>query len=260
MAIYRQIQTSFWFDLFVLGLTPEEKYFYFYIMTNPSSTQCGIFEFSIMKAALETGYNIETIKKLIKKFIEYEKILYSEETGEIIILNWMKYNFINSRNTILCMNKEIKRVKNKELVKKLYDACIALEYDVASIFKGINVERAEILKNKFENSPLEGPCKDLGEEQTKEETDIKEESLNKQNIIADKSQEEKVVERFTKDVKGDDDKSLNKIILVLNEKMKNSTEEDIEIIREFTKEFEEEIIIRAIYEAAERKAIHPAYI
>ena len=32
MAKYRQLHTDFWNDGFVLDLTPEEKYFYIYLM------------------------------------------------------------------------------------------------------------------------------------------------------------------------------------------------------------------------------------
>ena len=108
MAIYRQIQTLFWQDGFVSELTPEEKYFYFYLLTNSRTTQCGIFELNKRIVEAETGYNRETIEKLIKRFEEYGKIIYCKETREIIILNWIKYNFINSRNTICCINKELK--------------------------------------------------------------------------------------------------------------------------------------------------------
>lgn len=34
MAVYRHIHIDYWQDGFVLDLTPEEKYFYIYLMTN----------------------------------------------------------------------------------------------------------------------------------------------------------------------------------------------------------------------------------
>ena len=57
MAVYRQIQTTFWQDDFVLSLTPEEKYFYIYLFTNSKTKQCGIYELPIKVAEMETGYN-----------------------------------------------------------------------------------------------------------------------------------------------------------------------------------------------------------
>ena len=63
MAVYRQIQVSFWQDTFVLDLTPEEKYFYLYLMTNSKTRQCGVYEVSRRVMELETGYNRETVEK-----------------------------------------------------------------------------------------------------------------------------------------------------------------------------------------------------
>ena len=47
MAKYRQLHTTFWNDSLILDLTPEQKYFYIYLLTNPNVTQCGIYEISI---------------------------------------------------------------------------------------------------------------------------------------------------------------------------------------------------------------------
>ena len=44
MAVYRHIHIEYWQDGFVLDLTPEEKYFYIYLMTNSKTSQCGIYE------------------------------------------------------------------------------------------------------------------------------------------------------------------------------------------------------------------------
>ncbi len=57
MAKYRQLYTEFWSDSFVLELTPEEKYFYLYLISNCKTTQCGIYEISKRIIETETGYN-----------------------------------------------------------------------------------------------------------------------------------------------------------------------------------------------------------
>ncbi|WP_434291381.1 DnaD domain protein [Clostridium botulinum] len=120
MAKYRQLYTEFWKDGFVVELEPEEKYFYLYLLTNANTSQCGIYELPKKIIENETGYNKETVDNLIKKFEEYKKIIYSEETKEIIILNWFKYNEPNNINAIKCVNKELKKIKNRNFVKELY--------------------------------------------------------------------------------------------------------------------------------------------
>lgn len=117
MAIYRQIQTTFWQDAFVLSLTPEEKYFYIYLMTNSKTKQCGIYELPLQIAQIETGYNRETVIKLIQKFIEFGKVAFDWETSEIALKNWMKYNPDNNPKIAKCVKKELGQVKNERLIE-----------------------------------------------------------------------------------------------------------------------------------------------
>ena len=114
MAKYRQVHVSFWQDTFVLDLTPEEKYFYLYLMTNTRSSACGIYEIPKKIMEIETGYPQKTVDNLIHRFINYGKIKYSQETSEVFILNWLKYNDIKSINTQKCIEKEISQIKSEE--------------------------------------------------------------------------------------------------------------------------------------------------
>jgi hypothetical protein len=120
MAVYRQIQTSFWQDDFVLNLTPEEKYFYLYLLTNSKTKQCGIYQLPMPIIIIETGYNQETVDKLLRRFIEYGKILYNAKTHEIGIVNWLKYNPMESPKTKACVIKELKEIKDRSLIDKIY--------------------------------------------------------------------------------------------------------------------------------------------
>ncbi|WP_231597694.1 hypothetical protein [Bacillus sp. SA1-12] len=44
MAKYRMVRTEFWRDSIALDeMTPEDKYFYLYLLTNPKTTQIGIY-------------------------------------------------------------------------------------------------------------------------------------------------------------------------------------------------------------------------
>lgn len=111
MAKYRQVYSSFWEDPDMLELTPEEKYFFLWLLTNPHTTQCGVFTVSMKHIEFETGYNRETVEKLVKRFIEYGKIDYSGETREILIVNWLRYNYIGSPKVESCILSELKLIK-----------------------------------------------------------------------------------------------------------------------------------------------------
>jgi hypothetical protein len=120
MAIYRQIYTTFWQDEFVLSLTPEEKYFYLYLITNSKTTMCGIYEITIKIMEFETGYNRETVEKLIEKFEIYKKIIYSRASKEMCIINWAKYNINRSPKVQTALNSGLQAVKDKTLIPYLY--------------------------------------------------------------------------------------------------------------------------------------------
>ncbi|MBW9152868.1 DnaD domain protein [Clostridium estertheticum] len=139
MAKYRQIYTEFWSDAFVLELDSQEKLFYLYLLTNTKSTQCGIYELSPRLISLETGYDKVLVVELLKKFCDYKKILYCQETNEIMVLNWIKYNFPNNVNVIACIKKEAQKIKSKVLLKILYEKYEAAGLDVNNIFKGLVV-------------------------------------------------------------------------------------------------------------------------
>ena len=99
MAKYRSIQTSFWSDAKVVDdFSPEDRYFYLYLLTNEKSNQLGCYELSIKQMCRDTGYNEETIKKLIVRFQEILKVIYYDfETKEIFIRS---YPYHISRNSI----------------------------------------------------------------------------------------------------------------------------------------------------------------
>src|SRR5210317_564701 len=107
MATYRHVQTGFWQDPFVLDLTPEEKYFYIYLLTNSKTRQCGCYEIPMKVIELETGYNRETVEKLIDRFVDYERIKYSIPNKEVLLLNWFKYNGSKSPKVLKCIEKEL---------------------------------------------------------------------------------------------------------------------------------------------------------
>ena len=130
MAVYRNVQVNFWQDDFVLDLTPEERYFYVYLLTCSKTTQCGIFPFPKRLAEIETGYNRETVDKLVQRFVDYGKILYDADTRELFVLNWLRYNPVTNTNVEKCVLRELKGVKNKEFVHMFLQKCAEEELNV----------------------------------------------------------------------------------------------------------------------------------
>lgn len=126
MAIYRTIQMSFWTDTKVADdFTPEDRYFYLYLFTNPHTNLAGCYEISIRQMANETGYSKDTVERLIKRFSEIHQVVdYSAEHKEMMLINWHKYNWTKSADFRKALIKEIGNVKThvfKEYLTNLYD-------------------------------------------------------------------------------------------------------------------------------------------
>ena len=123
MALYRQIYAEFWRDAKVIEeMTPDDKLFYLYLLTNPNTTQIGIYGITKKQMAFELGYSLETVNTLFKRFEnELGLIEYDSETREICLVNWGKYNFPRAGKPIEdCVKKELKAVKNTDFIKIIY--------------------------------------------------------------------------------------------------------------------------------------------
>lgn len=123
MAIYRNIQMAFWTDIKVVDdFTPEDKFFYLYLLTNPHTNLCGCYEISVKQMENETGYSRDTVEKLLKRFAEVHKVAYySQDTKELLVLNWHKYNWTASEKFRKPLLKEINSVKNDNFKGYLLD-------------------------------------------------------------------------------------------------------------------------------------------
>jgi len=119
-GLYRQFYSSFWSDPSIIdSFSPEDRYFYMYLITNEHTNLCGIYEISLKQISFDTGYSSETVKALIDRFQGHlKRIRYNPETHEMAILNWAKYNYPEKTtdNRFACIKDELKTVKDKELV------------------------------------------------------------------------------------------------------------------------------------------------
>lgn len=120
MAIYRQIYIKFWNDDAKISdeFTPEDKYFYLYLLTNPHTNLCGCYELSFRAASRETGYNEDTIKRLMERMEKvHHVIVFDQDTREVLIPNWHKYNWTKSKDLIKAVREQASFVKSESFKK-----------------------------------------------------------------------------------------------------------------------------------------------
>jgi len=217
---YRQVHMRFWNDSEIIEMTPEEKYFYLYLLTNPYTTQSGIYEISKKVMAFETGYNVETIEKLIAKFESKGKIKFDPQTNEILIKNWLKYNWNNSPKVIGAVVESLKRVKSSTILKIFWQTIpqsikeTLIEYgygmDTVSIDYPYGMDTiSRIKENKIKEK--ENKIKDISlvdqtdsdesvdsDESTTEESEIDTSSTSESNNRIDKTPYQQIVDLYNR--------------------------------------------------------------
>jgi len=120
--IKRVVDTGFWSDDKVMDFSPEDKYFWLFLLTNEYTTQLGIYYLPIKKAAFDLGYSVETVRVLLDRFEnEYDLIKFSKTTDEVAIKNYLMYSIVKGGKPVLdCLIKEQKSVIDKSLLEFIY--------------------------------------------------------------------------------------------------------------------------------------------
>lgn len=138
MALYRTVSMSFWTDSKILDdFSPEEKYFYLYLFTNPHTNLCGCYELSQTQAANEMGFDKEKVAELTNSLEKtHDVIRYNQKTKEVLLLNWHKYNWTDSAKFRKPLAIEINSIKCSEFhdyLGKIFNGIdrvsIGYEYD-----------------------------------------------------------------------------------------------------------------------------------
>ena len=154
MAYYRNISIYFWTDSKVDDeFTPEDKYFYLYLLTNPHTNICGCYEVSMKQMERETGYNTDSVKRLIARMQETHKVIkYDENTKEVFIINWHKYNWSKSekvKKAVLAVADHIR----SDILKKYVMDTISIHFP-CDIDTTVTTE-AEPVTSNTDNSTTE---------------------------------------------------------------------------------------------------------
>lgn len=118
---------TFWTDSKVSdNFLPEEKYMFLYLLTNPHTNLCGCYEVSRKQIAYEMGYSVQKVNSLLNSLAEkHDVIRYNDQTNEVLLLNWHKYNWTKSEKFRVPLRKEIQKIK-----------CVDFKEYLTEIYKG----------------------------------------------------------------------------------------------------------------------------
>lgn len=163
MAIFRCVSPNFWSDPKVDDdFTPEDKYFYLYLLTNPHTTLSGCYELGKRQASRELGYNEETVDRLIHRMETVHNVIrYDKATKEILLLNWHKYNWSKSPKCLKGVEYSLQNIKSDAFRKYCADT-LSIQYRysmdttvsvTATVTEPIIYPNRDSLNNSKEKAP-----------------------------------------------------------------------------------------------------------
>jgi DnaD/phage-associated family protein len=183
MAKYRIVRTDFWKNPVVLEeMTAEDRYFYLYLLTNPNTTQIGIYQITKKQMAFDLGYSIESVQSLMERFIEHHKLIrYNSETRELAIKNWAKDNLCKVGKPVMdCIFSELKEVEDTSLIPYVLESI--QKQEIRSLYESF-CEPERLSSDKV--------MKDRNEQDTYPDTDeaVNDTSLSRFTIRGQKEKE-----------------------------------------------------------------------
>jgi DnaD/phage-associated family protein len=155
------VRTEFWKNPIVLEeMTPEDKYFYLYLLTNPHTTQIGIYRITKKQMAFDLGYSVESVHSLMDRFIRHHKLIrYNLETRELAIKNWGKDNLDKGGKPVMdCILSELKDVEDRSLIQYVLESI--RKQDIRSLYESF-CKQDEMIFDQDENDTYLTECEEL---------------------------------------------------------------------------------------------------
>lgn len=147
MSKQRYIRDSFWTDPYVEKLSPDYKLIFLYLLTNPLCNIAGVYEIRLKRMAFETGYDVEVVETILKRFVKDGKLILIESW--IIIVNHLKHQYLGSK-TAEGINRIIEG--SPETIRDLFSKQIFNTNDSESY-------EVYVLKNMPHICPIQGVSK-----------------------------------------------------------------------------------------------------
>lgn len=211
MGIKRVVDVDFWNDEKVMDMfSPEDKLFMLYLLTNPHTTQLGIYAINPKHMAFEIGYSVEVINVLLDRFeSKYGMIKYSTQTKEIAIKNFLRHSIIKGGKPVEdCLLKELAKVKDKSLLQFVYNGISGKESLNVTVKKILVILNNEIQNDNDNDNDNEVSYHDTltnrvtnREEPKKEEKEVRHKYGEYKNVLLSDNDMEKLKAEFPQDYK-----------------------------------------------------------
>lgn len=163
MSRYSQINSALWNDASFEDLTVDGRYLYLYLLTCPYSNIAGFYRLPPRQIVSDTGLE-ET--KILPLLLGQKKLWkYDEESRQILIPNYLKYNTLKNDNQRKAINTQLMTLELCDLHK--YFMHSLQKHDSPNTFRFLSQEILRYVKTicTDDSNPIDVTIKRQIEEQ-----------------------------------------------------------------------------------------------
>lgn len=123
-SLYRKLHFSFWDDEYIMEELDEsdEAWLFSTLIQNPKSTACGIYKVSYGYLSKLTKIPKNKVQSIMDRFNRDGKVLRCEQTGEIFLVNTMKYaRNLGNYKYLTQLKNELLLVKHQPFIIKWFE-------------------------------------------------------------------------------------------------------------------------------------------
>ena len=148
----RYITTDFWRDSFIDELDPIEKLLFLYLICNPATNLCGIYQLPLRIIASDTGIDSKAVENIFEKFTKKRKAYYIDSW--IILPNAPKHQDIRNIKIKTGIERELAEVDAK-ILSKMDTLSIPYIYPMDRILHLTKLNLTKLNLTNRESTPAE---------------------------------------------------------------------------------------------------------
>ena len=118
MARYTNIHTQMWFDDKFTALDDDDKLLFIYLLTSPHSNMAGYYRLPKRYVAADLGKGLERVTEGFQNLIEIGFISYDNNSQIVLIHNYLRYNQIQNNNQAKGAIKVVNELPKNNLLSK----------------------------------------------------------------------------------------------------------------------------------------------
>ena len=157
----RSVRSHVWADRTFHRLTPEEKLIYLYLLTGPVTSDTSVFLCPLDQMSLDLGIPMDSIEKVLKRFIQLNIVAYDFENEEICMIPYFTYGTSPVGALYYEMlSKDHDKIKNKNLIKYAVESARNADISMA-YFAAIQDIFPELSEDDFPIRPTKSTADDI---------------------------------------------------------------------------------------------------